>query len=155
MKAPVTEVLLTAIQTVMAGGCWVGLNRVPDLFQYLKSKTQAAKAEARTKTYGLTHRELEVISGVVAGMSNNEIASYFKIAEDTVKHHLSNIFDKLGVSKPSVITSKAANGYHFKTGQRDWPSRTENVLTCRLLWWQVGFGSPAPRAALEHVSVVQ
>jgi hypothetical protein len=56
---------------------------------------------------------------------------------------------------PSVITSKAANGYHFKTGQRDWPSRTENVLTCRLLWWQVGFGSPAPRAALEHVSVVQ
>ena len=99
MKAPVTEVLLTAIQTVMAGGCWVGLNRVPDLFQYLKSKTEAAKAEARTKTYGLTHRELEVISGVVAGMSNNEIASYFKIAEDTVKHHLSNIFDKLGVSK--------------------------------------------------------
>ena len=55
----------------------------------------------------------------------------------------------------SVITSKAANGYHFKTGQRDWPSRTENVLTCRLLWWQVGFGAPAPRAALEHVSVVQ
>ncbi|HLW86672.1 MAG TPA: hypothetical protein VKR60_15755, partial [Candidatus Sulfotelmatobacter sp.] len=57
--------------------------------------------------------------------------------------------------KASVITSKAANGYHFKTGQRDWASRTENVLTCRLLWWQVGFGSPAPRAALEHVSVVQ
>ena len=56
---------------------------------------------------------------------------------------------------PSVITSKAANGYHFKTGQRDWPSRTENVLPCRLLWWQVGFGAPAPGAALEHVAVVQ
>ncbi|MGB8723188.1 MAG: AAA family ATPase, partial [Terriglobales bacterium] len=41
----------------------------------------------------------------------------------------------------SVITSKAANDYHFKTGQRDWPSRTENVLSCRLLWWQVGFGA--------------
>ncbi|MGB9491729.1 MAG: IS1595 family transposase, partial [Terriglobales bacterium] len=41
----------------------------------------------------------------------------------------------------SVITSKAANSYHFKTGQRDWPSRTENVLPCRLLWWQVGFGA--------------
>ena len=57
--------------------------------------------------------------------------------------------------QPSVITSKAANGYHFKTGQRDWPSRTENVLPCRLLWWQVGFGAPASRAALEHVAVVQ
>jgi hypothetical protein len=56
---------------------------------------------------------------------------------------------------PSVITSKAANGYHFKTGQRDWPSRTENVLPCRLLWWQVGFGSPAPGAAFENVAVMQ
>ncbi len=56
---------------------------------------------------------------------------------------------------PSVITSKAANSYHFKTGQRDWPSGTENVLPCRLLWWQVGFGAPASRAAFEHVAVVQ
>ncbi len=54
-----------------------------------------------------------------------------------------------------MITSKAANGYHFKTGQRKRPSRTENVLPCRLLWWQVGFGAPAPRTALEHMSVVQ
>ena len=54
----------------------------------------------------------------------------------------------------SVITSKAANRYQFKTGQRKWPSRTEIVLPCRLLWWQVGFGAPAPRAALEHVPVV-
>jgi hypothetical protein len=55
----------------------------------------------------------------------------------------------------SVITSKAATSYHFKTGQRDWPSGTKNVLSCRLLWWQVGFGTPASRAALEHVTVVQ
>ena len=55
----------------------------------------------------------------------------------------------------SVITSKAANSYHFKTGQRDWPSRTENVLLCRLLWWQVGFGTPASGATLEHVAVMQ
>ena len=34
----------------------------------------------------------------------------------------------------SVITSKAANGYQFKTGQRKWRSRTEIVLPCRLLW---------------------
>ncbi len=61
----------------------------------------------------------------------------------------------LGFTQTSVITSKAANSYHFKTGQRDWPSRTENVLPCRLLWWQVGFGAPAPRTALEHMAVVQ
>src|SRR5271155_6067102 len=60
-----------------------------------------------------------------------------------------------GFGLASVITSKAANGYHFKTGQRDWPSRTENVLTCRLLRWQVGFGAPASRSAFEHVAVMQ
>ena len=56
---------------------------------------------------------------------------------------------------PSVITAKAANDYHFKTGQRDWPCGTENVLPCRLLWWQVGFGAPASGAAFEHVAVMQ
>jgi hypothetical protein len=61
----------------------------------------------------------------------------------------------VGWISTSVITSKAANGYHFKTGQRDWPFGTENVLPCRLLWWQVGFGAPASGAAFEHVAVVQ
>src|ERR1019366_8236828 len=69
----------------------------------------------------------------------------------------SRVLTVTSVSVPmsSVITSKAANSYHFKTGQREWPSRTENVLPCRLLWWQVGFSAPAPRAALEHRPVVQ
>jgi len=35
---------------------------------------------------------------VVAGYSNKEIAMYWNIMEDTVKHHLGNIFDKVGVS---------------------------------------------------------
>ena len=42
--------------------------------------------------------KLEVISTVVAGYSNKEIAVYWNITEDTVKHHLGNIFDKVGVS---------------------------------------------------------
>jgi two-component system nitrate/nitrite response regulator NarL len=46
---------------------------------------------------------------VVAGYSNKEIASYFKISEDTVKHHLSNIFDKLGVSTRLELALFAVN----------------------------------------------
>jgi two-component system, NarL family, nitrate/nitrite response regulator NarL len=109
MKASATDVLLTAIQTVMAGGCWVGLKRVPNLMQYLQSQMQAAKTEARAKNYGLTRRELEIVSGVVAAMGNKEIAGYFKIAEDTVKHHLGNIFDKLGVSTRLELALFAVN----------------------------------------------
>src|SRR5208282_5092431 len=58
----------------------------------------------------------------------------------------------------SVATKIAVMMYflsgRFKTGQREWPSGTDNVLSCRLLWWQVGFGAPASGAALEHVSVM-
>jgi len=109
LKASATEVLLTAIQTVMAGGCWVGLKRVPNLLQYLQSQMQTAKHEASLKTYSLTLRELEIVSGVVAAMSNKEIAGYFKIAEDTVKHHMTNIFDKLGVSTRLELALFAVN----------------------------------------------
>jgi DNA-binding CsgD family transcriptional regulator len=53
---------------------------------------------APQKRMGLTPRELEIVSAVVAGHSNKEIAECCKLSEDAVKHHLSNIFDKLGVS---------------------------------------------------------
>ena len=53
---------------------------------------------APEKRMGLTPRELEIVSAVVAGYSNREIAECCKLSEDTVKQHLSNIFDKLGVS---------------------------------------------------------
>lgn len=43
------------------------------------------------------------------GYANKEIAECFTIAEDTVKHHLSNIFDKLGVSTRLELALFAVN----------------------------------------------
>ena len=54
-------------------------------------------------------RGCRVISGVVAGFTNKDIAEHFKISEDTVKHHLSNIFDKLGVSTRLELALFAVN----------------------------------------------
>jgi len=65
--------------------------------------------EAQRKKFGLNQRELEIVSGVVAGYYNKEIAEYFKISEDTVKHHLSKIFDKLGVSTRLELALFAVN----------------------------------------------
>lgn len=48
--------------------------------------------------FGLTQRQMVVVTNVVAGLSNKEIAQKLSISEDTVKHHLTNIFDKTGVS---------------------------------------------------------
>jgi DNA-binding NarL/FixJ family response regulator len=46
----------------------------------------------------LTRREVQIVSAVVAAYSNKGIAAQFAISETTVKHHLANIFDKVGVS---------------------------------------------------------
>jgi DNA-binding CsgD family transcriptional regulator len=65
--------------------------------------------EARQKKFGLTPRELELISAVVAGYSNKKIAEYFKISEDTVKYHLGNIVHKIDVSTRLELALFAIN----------------------------------------------
>jgi DNA-binding NarL/FixJ family response regulator len=109
LKDSATEFLLKAIQTVMAGGYWVGRERVANLVQYLRILIQSSGEEARHRRYGLTERELEIVSAVVMGYSNKEIAAHFKISQDTVKHHLSNIFDKTGVSTRVALALFAVN----------------------------------------------
>ena len=52
--------------------------------------------------FRLTRRELDVVSAVALGETNKEVARHFSIAEETVKRHLSSIFDKLELpSSPS------------------------------------------------------
>jgi len=98
LKDSATQLLVKAIQAVMSGEYWIGRESVSNLVQYLRTVMQPSHDEARQKKFGLSPRELEIVSAVVAGYANKEIAEYFKISEDTVKHHLSNIYDKLGVS---------------------------------------------------------
>ena len=109
LKDSATQLLLKSIHTVMTGEYWVGREAVSNLVQYLRNLVQSSGEEAKQKKFGLTPRELEIVSAVVAGYSNKEIAEYFKISEDTVKHHLSNIFDKLGVSTRLELALFAVN----------------------------------------------
>ena len=103
------QLLLKAIHTVMSGEYWVGRESVSNMMQYLRTLVQSSSGEARQKNFGLTPRELEVVSAVVAGYSTKEIAQYFKISEHTVTHHLGNIFNKLGVSTHVELALFAVN----------------------------------------------
>lgn len=109
LKDSATQLLLKAVHTVMSGEYWVGRESVSNLVAYLRTLIESSGADARQKKFGLTPRELEIVSAVVAGFANKEIAGYFKISEDTVKHHLSNIFDKLGVSTRLELALFAVN----------------------------------------------
>ncbi len=109
LKDSATQILLKSIRAVMDGEYWVGRESVSNLVQYLRGLVGSSSNVARQRRYGLTPRELEIVSAVVAGYANKEIAEHFKISEDTVKHHLSNIFDKVGVSTRLELALFAVN----------------------------------------------
>jgi len=97
LKDALANHLQMAIKTVAAGDYWIGGKRVVNLVSALHELMQQAAVPQR-KTYGLTPRELEVVGCIVEGCSNRDIAKQFTLSEETVKRHLSNIFDKTGVA---------------------------------------------------------
>jgi DNA-binding NarL/FixJ family response regulator len=109
LKDAPTDVLLTSIRTVMNGEFWVGDKRVTDLVETLREYLPVEEPKASKQTFGLTARELDVVSSIVSGYTNREIATKFSISEQTVKHHLRNIFDKTGVSNRLELALFAIN----------------------------------------------
>ncbi|HTJ86606.1 MAG TPA: response regulator transcription factor [Terriglobales bacterium] len=89
LKASPPEMLLSSIRSVCEGQFWVGSEPVA---------AWARSGQTSTSGFGLTSREIEIISAIKEGSSNREIASKLAISEETVKRHLSNIYGKLGVS---------------------------------------------------------
>ena len=97
LKDTATQLLVKSIRCVVAGEFWVGRRNVQGLVQALQM-AQMTQPEDPVKKYALTAREMEVLTAIVEGYSNKEIAKKFSISEQTVKHHLSSIFTKVGVS---------------------------------------------------------
>ena len=98
LKETATRLLFKCIRCVMDGQFWVGREGVADLVETLRSLTPDPITTASERKFGLTKRELEVLQSIVSGYTNKEIARKLTLSEDTVKHHVTNIFNKLGVS---------------------------------------------------------
>lgn len=106
MKESATALMLKSIRSVMEGEFWVGRESVSSLVNLLR---ESMAGPNRPKKFGLTSRELEVVAAIVSGFTNKDIAQKFSISEQTVKHHLTSIFDKLGVSNRLELALFAVN----------------------------------------------
>jgi len=97
LKESATQMLYKCIRAVVAGEFWVGHERIADLMQTLRQIERRPASEASPASR-LTRRELHVITAIVEGATNKDIAKQLSLSEQTVKNHLSHVFDKLGVS---------------------------------------------------------
>ena len=66
--------------------------------EVIKTFSTSSESGARSEKPLLSNREMEVVQLIVQGVHNKEIGQKLLISEQTVKNHLHNIFDKLGVS---------------------------------------------------------
>lgn len=93
LKHMATDLLTKCIRQVMKGEYWIGRDSVAELVDALR---RSAKAEEPGST--LSQRERDIVSAVLKGASNKDIAWQLGLGEQTVKNHLRRIFAKLRVA---------------------------------------------------------
>ncbi len=98
------EVYIILIAVLFTGlGLWVG-NRLT------RKKTEPANFQKNKKAIdylGISERELEVLELVAKGLSNKEISARLFVSINTVKTHLSHLYEKLEVNRRTQAVEKA------------------------------------------------
>lgn len=99
LKEKAAEVLLKAIGKVSEGEVWFDRATMGNvLSQMSKGGGWSGENPEAAKIASLTDREREVVTLIGEGLKNKHIAGRLFISETTVRHHLTSVFDKLGVS---------------------------------------------------------
>jgi len=92
------EVLFQAIEKVYAGEAWLDRRFVASVHRDMTRRSTCRDPDPEAaRIASLTGREREVVSLVAEGLKNKEIAARLAITEATVRHHLTSIFQKMGV----------------------------------------------------------
>src|SRR6476620_3991190 len=99
LKQTATELLIKSIRKVHAGEIWLDSHTTAAVMRQFSSPMESAPMGSRDRDRSpLSQREREIVVLVAQGFKNKEMAEKMFISEQTVKNHLHNIFDKLGVS---------------------------------------------------------
>jgi two-component system nitrate/nitrite response regulator NarL len=95
LKQSATDLLLRSIRKVHQGEIWLDQRMTAEV---MKAFAKSSEGGVRREKPLLSDREKEIVQLVAQGYRNREIGEKLFISEQTVKNHLHNIFDKLGVS---------------------------------------------------------
>ncbi|MGO9243043.1 MAG: response regulator [Bryobacteraceae bacterium] len=120
LKQTSAELIVKSIRKVHSGEIWLDAHTTAAVmrqFATTEAATSAGKARERAP---LSAREHEIVALVAQGYKNKEMAEKMFISEQTVKNHLHNIFDKLGVSDRLELALYAIHkGLHLANSEED------------------------------------
>jgi two-component system, NarL family, nitrate/nitrite response regulator NarL len=126
LKETTTNLIEKSIQRVYAGEIWLDSTTTAAVIRHFASPkdfpaahtanvSQANGTKTSRERAQLSQREREIIVLIAQGYKNKEIAEKMFITEQTVKNHLHNVFDKLGVSDRLELALYAIhNSLHVK-----------------------------------------
>ena len=97
LKQSPTDLLFKSIRKVHAGEIWLDSDTTAAVMQQFAPGEDHGPAADNGRARQLSQREREIVTLVAQGFKNKEMAEKMFISEQTVKNHLHNIFDKLGV----------------------------------------------------------
>jgi DNA-binding NarL/FixJ family response regulator len=100
LKQTAADLIIKSIRKVHAGEIWLDSHTTAAVMRQFANPTDlGVPTGVRSRDRSpLSQREREIVALVAQGYKNKEMAEKLFISEQTVKNHLHNIFDKLGVS---------------------------------------------------------
>lgn len=103
LKEAAADRLLECLGAVGRGNRWLPAEVIDPAIE----REAARRIEAERVTGALTARERELVILATEGLSNKEIARRLGVTEGTVKIHLHNVYQKLGVTNRTAMTALA------------------------------------------------
>ncbi len=122
LKQTAPDLIVKSIRKVYGGEIWLDSHTTAAVMRQFAAPGEAGSISPGGKTRErspLSQREREIVQLVSQGFKNKEMAEKMFISEQTVKNHLHNIFDKLGVSDRLELALYAIHkGLHIANGER-------------------------------------
>lgn len=120
LKTELNARLPEAMAELMAGGGPLSARVASIVLDQLRRPPEGTRPGTHepTATRSLSKREFDVLEGLSRGYTYTEIAARLQISVNTVRHHIRNLYDKLGVNDKAQAVSRAL-GILTKDGESE------------------------------------